>query len=173
MQYGGSYNIDSTNNGYTDVLKRVNGRLQRETENMHHDMKRHYRQVSMGFGGRSDFTKMPQQGYDPGFVYDQNKLHSINYNVSRRKENNPDKHSFGANYDRYDKSVVAEGLQHWTGRGPACNMANDGAELSVVKKRVQTYATVNRDRGLLIKSGQLKQQKTSKVPGPGSYNTVD
>ena len=35
MQYGGAYNIDSTNNGYTDVLKRVNGRLQRETENMH------------------------------------------------------------------------------------------------------------------------------------------
>ena len=113
MQYGGAYNIDSTNNGYTDVLKRVNGRLKKETENMHHDMKRHYRQVSMGFGSRSDFTKMPQQGYDPGFVYDQNKLHSINYNVSRRKENNPDKHSFGANYDRYDKSVVAEGLQHW------------------------------------------------------------
>ena len=60
----------------------------------------------MGFGDRSDFTKMPQQGYDPGFVYDQNKLHTINYNVSRRQEKNPDKHSFGNNYDRYDKTVV-------------------------------------------------------------------
>ena len=127
----------------------------------------------MGFGGRSDFTKMPQQGYDPGFVYDREKLHSINYNVSRRKENNPDKHSFGAHYDRYDKTVVTEGLQHWTGRGPACDLPNDGKELDLTKKRVQTIATVTRDRGLLIKSGQLKQQKQSKLPGPGSYNTVD
>ena len=84
VQYGGSYSIDSCNNGYTDVLKRVNGRLKKETETLHHDLKRQYRQVSMGFGVRSDFTKVPQQTYDPGFVYDQNKIHTINYNVSRK-----------------------------------------------------------------------------------------
>lgn len=31
---------------------------------------RKYKQVSMGMGNRSDFTKMPQQKYDPGFLYD-------------------------------------------------------------------------------------------------------
>ena len=77
VQYGGAYNIDSVNNGFQEVLRRVNGKTLKETESMHQDMKRHYRQVSMGYGKRSDFTKMPQQSYDPGFVYDQSKIHSI------------------------------------------------------------------------------------------------
>ena len=35
VQYGGSYNIDSVNNGYQEVLKRVNGKTQKETESLH------------------------------------------------------------------------------------------------------------------------------------------
>ena len=60
VQYGGQYDIDSVNNGFTSVLKRVNGRTIEKTESLHQDMKRNYRQVSMGYGKRSDFTKMPQ-----------------------------------------------------------------------------------------------------------------
>ena len=60
VQYGGQYDIDSVNNGFKEVLKRVNGKTQKATESLHQDMKRTYRQVSMGLGKRSDFTKMPQ-----------------------------------------------------------------------------------------------------------------
>ena len=85
IQYGGQYDVDSVNNGYTEVLKRVNGKTLAETESLHKDMKRHYRQVSMGFGKRSDFTKMPQQEHDPGFVYDYNAVHTINSQVSQKQ----------------------------------------------------------------------------------------
>jgi len=50
VSYGSSYNIDSVNNGYTQVLKRVNGKTLAETETLHADMKRHYRKVGMGYG---------------------------------------------------------------------------------------------------------------------------
>ena len=59
VSYGSAYDIDSVNNGYKEVLKRVNGKTMAEIESIHQDMKRGYRQVSMGFGRRSDFTKMP------------------------------------------------------------------------------------------------------------------
>ena len=59
------------------MLKKENGRPKFEMTNHSHDMKKHYRQVSMGYGSRTDFTKTPQQDYDPGFVYDQEKSLSI------------------------------------------------------------------------------------------------
>jgi len=43
VSYGGAYDMDSVNNGYADVLKRVNGKTIKETESMQVDMKRHYR----------------------------------------------------------------------------------------------------------------------------------
>ena len=59
VQYGGSYDIDSVNNGFISALKNVNKKTMLETETLHKDLKRGIRQVSMGFGKRSDFTKMP------------------------------------------------------------------------------------------------------------------
>ena len=67
---------------------------------------------------------------------------------------------------------MGEGLQHWTGRGPACDLANDGKDMRMLKNRVQTFATSKRDRGLLI-NGHVKNQKSSRQPGPGMYETVD
>ena len=172
VQYGGAYNIDSINNGFAHILKKVNGKTLKETETMHKDMKRVYRQVSMGFGQRSDFTQRPQVKYDPGFVYDQEKITSIKSRVSKHNQQTQDKNTFGSSYKTYDKSIVAEGLQHWTGRGPACDLANDGRDMSVLKKSIQSIAETKRDRGLLVR-GSMKKQKSSFTPGPGSYNTID
>lgn len=44
--------------------------------------------------------------------------------------------------------------------------------MQLLKKRVKTFAMPSRDRGLLIR-GSLKEQKGSKLPGPGNYNTLD
>ena len=38
---------------------------------------RKYKQVSMGVGNRSDFTKLPQQMHDPGFLYDMQNQKTI------------------------------------------------------------------------------------------------
>ena len=59
MQYADLYDVDSVNNGFKDVLSRVNGKTKLQTEQMSQDMKRVYKQVTMGFGKRSDFTKLP------------------------------------------------------------------------------------------------------------------
>lgn len=48
--------------------------------------------------------------------------------------------TFGTSYKSYDKSMVTEGMQHWLGRGPACNLGNEGQDLRLVKKQVQTIA---------------------------------
>jgi len=42
--------------------------------------------------------------------------------------------------------------------------------MKLLKKKVQTFAPAKRDRGLLIK-GPLKAQKSSKTPGPGTYDS--
>jgi len=68
--------------------------------------------------------------------------------------------------------MVMEGLQHWTGRGPACDLSNNGQDMKLLKKKVQTIADTKRDRGLLIR-GSVKDQKSSRMPGPGNYNTID
>ena len=44
--------------------------------------------------------------------------------------------------------------------------------MKVLKRKVQTFAQSNRDRGLLL-NGPLKAQKGSASPAPGSYNTID
>ena len=51
-------------------------------------------------------------------------------------------------------------------------MGNDGNDMRVLKKKSATIAQQTRDRGLLIK-GQLKNQKSSRNPGPGAYQTLD
>ena len=172
VQYADLYEVDSVNNGFKDVLMRVNGKTQLKTEQMSADLKKTYKQVTMGFGKRSDFTKLPQQQYDPGFVYDQNKITSIASRVSKHAQNTEKITTFGSSYKQYDKSMVGEGLQHWTGRGPACDLGNDGNDMKVLKKRNQTIAQTRRDRGLLIQ-GSVKDQKSSRQPGPGMYDTVD
>lgn len=86
IQYTDIYLTDSINNGFKDVLRRVNGKTKMEIESLHQDLKRTYRQVSMGFGKRSDFTKVPQQEHDPGFVYDQERVHSIKSRVSKNAQ---------------------------------------------------------------------------------------
>lgn len=68
--------------------------------------------------------------------------------------------------------MVTEGLQHWKGRGPACNLANNSLDMKLLKKSVQTIAETKRDRGLLLR-GSVKMQKSSRQPGPGDYNTID
>ena len=50
---------------------------------MSKDLKRTYKQVTMGFGQRSDFTQLPQAKHDPGFVYEQDKITSIKSRVSK------------------------------------------------------------------------------------------
>ena len=67
--------------------------------------------------------------------------------------------------------MVSQSLQHWTGRGPACNLGNDGKDLKLLKKKERTIANAHRDRGLLLK-GQIKEQKSSRQPGPGNYDTI-
>lgn len=172
VQYGGSYDINSCNNGYEDVLRSVNGRSVLQKESHHKDMKRKYRQISMGFGRRSDFTKLPQQKHDPGFVYDMDGAISIKQSVSRYKQSNKVLNTFGSTYDAYDKCVANHGLQHWKGRGPGCNLSNDGSDLSLIRKKGHAFSQSRDDRGLLLK-GDLKQQKSSRSPGPGDYSTVD
>jgi len=51
--------------------------------------------------------------------------------------------------------MVGEGLQHWTGRGPACDLPNNGDDMRLLKKRNQTYAKQGKDRGLLMR-GSVK-----------------
>lgn len=173
VQYGGAYQVDSINNGFSSILKRVNGKTMTQIESMNKDQRRTYRQVSMGFGTRSDFTKVPQQQHDPGFLYDQqNQVNSIKNKLSRNQQTKESSNTFGNSYNQYDKSMVGSGLQHWTGRGPACDLPNDGKDLALTKKKVRTIANSNRDRGLLIQ-GHLKDQKQSRMPGPGNYDTVD
>ena len=67
--------------------------------------------------------------------------------------------------------MVSHGLQHWTGRGPSCNLGNDGADLEVIKKKVQAFSQARDDRGLLKDS--FKQQRSSRLPGPGAYAIKD
>ena len=90
----------------------------------------------MGFGKRSDFTKVPQQSHDPGFLYDHEKNQSIANRVSRNKQLSQAMNTFGTSYAGYDKSVVGESLQHWQGRGPACNLGNDGTDMKLLKRKV-------------------------------------
>lgn len=60
VQYGGAYDIDSINNGFKQVLQQDRrNRYNLSIESLHHDNKRAYRQVGMGKGERSDFTKLP------------------------------------------------------------------------------------------------------------------
>lgn len=77
--------------------------------------------------------------------------------------------TFGSSYKTYDKAVVPEGLQHYLGRGPGCKLGNDGEDMRILKRKVQTFATTKNDRGLLMR-GPLKEQKQSKLPGPASYD---
>ena len=135
-------------------------------------MKRKYRQIAMGFGQRSDFTKLPQQKYDPGYSHHVDNVISISTQVSRNRQNSRVANTFGATFDEYDKSVASHALQHWTGRGPSCNLGNDGSDLEVIKKKVQAYAQSKDDRGLLMK-GSFKQQRSSRLPGPGAYSIKD
>ena len=92
--------------------------------------------------------------------------------MSRKKQVNDVMNTFGTNYNRYDKSMVSEGLQHWTGRGPACDLANDGTDMKLLKKKVQSFAGTKRGRGLHYDEG-VKNQKSSRLPGPGEYETID
>ena len=124
-------------------------------------MKQVYKQVTMGRGERSDFTKVPQQEHDPGFVYDQEKITSIKSRVSKHVQKSGNLTTFGSPFKSYEKSMVSEGLQHWTGRGPACDFGNSSDEMRLLRKRNQTYAKQNRDRGLLLR-GSLKKQPTSR-----------
>ena len=92
--------------------------------------------------------------------------------MSRSNRKNKSLNTFGATYDEYDKTVASHGLQHWQGRGPSCNLGNDGSDLDLVKKKGQTFAQPKDDRGLKF-IGPIKQQKTSKQPGPTDYVTMD
>ena len=60
---------------------------------------------------------------------------SIQSQASRQKQLKDSLNTFGTSYNTYDKSVVADGLQHWAGRGPACDLPNDGKDMELLKKR--------------------------------------
>ena len=62
-------------------------------------------------------------------------MHSIQSSVSKQKQVKEVLNTFGSSYKAYDKSIVSDGLQHWTGRGPACNLANDGRDMKLLKKK--------------------------------------
>ena len=126
----------------------------------------------MGYGKRSDFTKVPQQNYDPGFTANLNNAVSIQQQMTRNMQSNKALHTFGSAYEEYDKSVASHGLQHWTGRGPACNLGNDGSDIEQIKKKGHAFSQAKDDRGLLM-IGSVKKQKTSRQPGPADYVTMD
>ena len=44
--------------------------------------------------------------------------------------------------------------------------------MELLKKKVQTFASTKRGRGLHYDEG-VKNQKSSRLPGSGEYNTVD
>ena len=81
----------------------------------------------MGHGRRSDFTKMPQQEHDPGFVYDPLKPLSIETRVKNGSINNVRENTFGAAYN--DKTMVPDTKDHYLGRGPPCDLGNHGQDL--------------------------------------------
>ena len=88
-----------------------------------------------------------------------------------RNASNNEKNTFGASFKNYDKVMVTDGPQHYLGRGPCCDLPQD-QDLSKTKKKVATIAKSTRDRGLVIKAPLWKEQKTSMLPSPGSYNTA-
>ena len=103
----------------------------------------------MGYGSRSDFTKTPQQDYDPGFVYDQEKLQSISGLQKAKKDKNDGAvHTFGNGFESYDKTMMFHQTGHWYGRGPPCKLGNTGKDLNLVKVKIQTFAGQHNDRGL-------------------------
>ena len=68
---------------------------------------------------------------------------------------------FGSSYDQYKKTVVAEGRNHYYGKGPACDLGNEGTDLKLTKRRANNVAKQTRDRGLLIDKKMWKEQKLS------------
>ena len=44
--------------------------------------------------------------------------------------------------------------------------------MQLLKKRGASYALAKHDRGLLVR-GSFKDQKSSRIPGPGAYDTAD
>ena len=67
------------------------------------------------------------------------------------------KNTFGAAFDRYEKSMVLEGTTHYLGRGPSCDLPQDSSHMETTKKKVATIAKTTRDRGLLIKPKLWKE----------------
>ena len=154
IQYGGAYDNRSISNGHIGNLVQVKDKQSRNKQEMHMSVPttiQGYKQVTMGFGDRSDFTKVPQQGHDPGFVYNPEKSLTIANSVAETKKRAGNKDtSFGNAYRAYEKAMVPEGKEHWYGRGPACRLGNQSVDLKLLKKKVQTFAEPKRDRGLLI-----------------------
>jgi len=124
-----------------------------------------YKQVALGYGSRSDFTKIPQRE-NPGAHYDAHSRNSMGFKSAKLKEASAVT-NFGANYNQYEKAMVrgSMGSSHYLGKGPAPYLGNDGAELNKVKPTFSSIALVTEDRGLL--STNMRKMP---VAGPGSYN---
>ena len=128
----------------------------------------------MGVGNRSDFTKLPQQKHDPGFLYDMQNQKTIIQELklkNKRDGSVQGANTFGSTYDQYTKSVIAEGRNHYLGQGPSCDMGVDANDLTHTRKKAASIAKQTRDRGLIIKQKLWKEQKTSQMPSPGSYDS--
>ena len=53
--------------------------------------------------------------------------------------------------------MVSGGKNHYMGRGPACDLGNEGEDLKLLKKRVAAFAHSKRDRGLVVAMKDWKE----------------
>ena len=67
------------------------------------------------------------------------------------------RNTFGASFQRYEKTIVTEGPSHYLGRGPSCDLPQDTKVVEKTKKKVPTISKTTRDRGLLIKPKLWKE----------------
>lgn len=91
--------------------------------------------------------------------YDFERFGSVKYQVHLNKERGTRKHdTFGQTFDKYEKSVVNTGLNHYLGKGIKTHNGLGPSELSKITAHVKTSAArlpnLTADRGLLSPSNK-------------------
>jgi hypothetical protein len=133
-----------------------------------------YKQVSQGFGQRSDFTKLEQQEHDTGFIYEGAfNQNTIRVSAQKNVKNKEGAHSFGNNFSQYQKVVIPgrDARSHYYGRGPAHYLGPQSIDLKLLKRNRNGYSLNKTDRGLVPIKAKFKQMRKHASPGPGAYET--
>ena len=76
---------------------------------------------------------------------------------NKRNDKGSVRNTFGATFDRYEKAIVSEGVSHYLGRGPSCDLPQSTEVEISTKKKVTSISKSTRDRGLLIKPKLWKE----------------